>query len=1408
MAVHEDTRQGARTAVILTSREVEYLAVRPYLDRLEPQAHEGTVYEVGTLRAGQHLWEVAIADLEIGGLAAGVQAERVIAQMNPDLVCFVGLAGGVKEVASGDVVIATKIYGYTADPAGAGFRARPEGVHSSFGLLQWAKVIARESGWLRRVGSFGVAPRAHVAPIAAGERIGVDSREPVAAFLRANYDDAVAVEMEGWGALEVVYTNERPTIVIRGVCGRIDGPVEDEGADWQERAARHAAAYTVELLGVLDLVDSAARRMPSAPTSRTGPDVASFPGARALEREGRHAEAVDFFISYTGADEAWATWVAWELEAAGYKTKIQAWDFRPGSNFVVEMDRAAREAKHTIAILSPAYLDGVYTHAEWAGAFATDPTGTRRTLVPVRVEACDLSGLLAQVVYIDLLGLHESAARHALVEGVRIGRGKPSSAPTFPGTQQPEFPGPPPVSAKMRVSAPSEPLPGDGHAQAAAAGEPEEGAYLNFDLLLEPAEKEGYRAAVLASPAGTAETHFLQPFSEVELENFILRVSHGSRRRGTRGSASPDVETVKLFGQRLFESLFHDDLEQLLQRSMVAAERRDKGLRLRLRLDGAPGLADLPWEFLYERSRNHFLGLSVSTPIIRYLDLPNLGRPLVVQPPLRVLVMISSPTDYPELLVEDEWAKLGQVLGDLERRGLVTLERLERASLDALQRRLRRASYHIFHFIGHGEFDRRSQDGLLVLEDQTGRGRPLRGYELGTLLHDQRSLRLVILNACEGARAAKNDPFVGVAQSLVQQGMVAAVAMQFDITDEAATTFTQEFYGAVADGYPVDASLAEARKAMFAQGHEVEWATPVLYTRSAEGRVFDIGPQAAAKPPERRSIDAFLARRLLPVDAGVTTTLKLMVRNVGTVRETVRLRMSGGSADWISVSPATVTLAPGQEQVALVRFDPPALARPDAGPRRFAVEVVAGDDPTIAALAEGTVEVRAVDPEPLRGAEATLAARAAATHGGLAPPQVIARRTDGRRMGPWLLATTALLGLAAVVVLAAIFVRDRGPMARPGSVQATVPKVAGMTLSVAVDSLRRAGFTVRTVWEPGPSTPKGKAVRTEPAGGAATQSGATITLHASSGTIAFSPTAGDQRGIYTVGEDGKPPVLLIQSLQQGERNLYPAWSPDGSRIAFVRITPGSDRPDLYVSNADGTQPVNLTPDLPRDPRYLAYPTWSHDGARIAFVARFVAADSEGCDAYSTIGDLFVMNSDGSNPTQLTDGGCDTRPAWSPVDNRIAFTRIPPSPGSGNYDLYLVDAADPAKLEQLTNDPDIQNGVTWSPDGSRIAFVQERPAALKQDESDGALDVWIMNVDGTGRPTNLTKQLPGGGVEPAWSPDGSRIAFGCRRPDHDGDTHIGDICTIGIDGSNRRHLTASLSDGLPDTTEGGPGRLAW
>jgi len=301
------------------------------------------------------------------------------------------------------------------------------------------------------------------------------------------------------------------------------------------------------------------------------------------------------------------------------------------------------------------------------------------------------------------------------------------------------------------------------------------------------------------------------------------------------------MEVARVFGGQLFEAVFKDDVRTCLLRSLDEADRRGTGLRLRLRLTEVPELNDLPWEYLHYPTLNQFLALSTKVSVVRYLDLPQRIRPLAVEPPLKVLVMISSPSDYPQLDVNQEWMRLNQALGNLEQQGRVTLERLEEATLPALQRRLRRGEYHLFHFIGHGDFDEQAQDGLLLLEDEGERGRLVSGQYLATLMHDERTLRLAILNACEGARTTRTDPFAGTAQSLVQQGDVPAViAMQFGVTDAAAITFAQAFYAAVADGYAVDAALAEARKAIFVQGHGVEWGAPALYMRAPDGVLFSI----------------------------------------------------------------------------------------------------------------------------------------------------------------------------------------------------------------------------------------------------------------------------------------------------------------------------------------------------------------------------------------------------------------------------------------------------------------------------------------------------------------------------------------------------------------------------------------
>ena len=373
--------------------------------------------------------------------------------------------------------------------------------------------------------------------------------------------------------------------------------------------------------------------------------------------------------------------------------------------------------------------------------------------------------------------------------------------------------------------------------------------YLDFDLLIQRIG-DGYRAHVLTSPAGQASTDFSPPFLPLELENFLLRV--GRTRRGARRIDSPEMDAAKAFGARLFDAAFGGEVRSALRSSLAEADRQGAGLRIRLRLTDAPELTDLPWEYLYDPARHRFFVLSIETPLVRYLELQERIQPLGVVPPLKVLVMISSPHDYPQLDVEGEWTRLREALGDLEQRGLLVLERLDDATLLALQRRLRRGPYHVFHFIGHGGFDQQAQDGQLILEDGSGRGRLVNGRYLGILLHDQRALRLAVLNACEGARTSHTNPFAGTAQSLAQEGIPAVIAMQFEITDEAAITFAHEFYQAVADGYPVDAALAEARKAIFAQGNNVEWGTPVLYLRSPNGQIFEVAATTPPSAPQKR----------------------------------------------------------------------------------------------------------------------------------------------------------------------------------------------------------------------------------------------------------------------------------------------------------------------------------------------------------------------------------------------------------------------------------------------------------------------------------------------------------------------------------------------------------------------------
>ena len=120
------------------------------------------------------------------------------------------------------------------------------------------------------------------------------------------------------------------------------------------------------------------------------------------------------------------------IERGGYQPIIQAWHFRPGEDFVLKMQQAATESDMTIAVLSEAYLKAEFTQPEWTAAFARDPTGEKRGLIPICVAECSLTGMLLPRININLVGLNEQDAERVLLDGLKPS-GKPAQPPPFPG---------------------------------------------------------------------------------------------------------------------------------------------------------------------------------------------------------------------------------------------------------------------------------------------------------------------------------------------------------------------------------------------------------------------------------------------------------------------------------------------------------------------------------------------------------------------------------------------------------------------------------------------------------------------------------------------------------------------------------------------------------------------------------------------------------------------------------------------------------------------------------------------------------------------------------------------------------------------------------------------------------------
>jgi nucleoside phosphorylase len=245
-------------ALVVTSLPVEYSAVCRHLIELrEETSPQGTIYGRGKFTANGHCWNVCLVEVGVPNAGAAIEVERAIAHFQPGILFFVGIAGGIKDVAIGDVVVATKVYGYESGKVEDQFLTRPEVEKSAYALVQRAKQEARETDWLTRSQiSFPRNPNVWLGPIMAGEKVISAKDSAIFRLLKSHYNDAIAVEMEGFGFLKAAFAHpDIKAIVIRGISDLIDRKNDDKiepEAERQAKAADHASAFAFAMLAKME----------------------------------------------------------------------------------------------------------------------------------------------------------------------------------------------------------------------------------------------------------------------------------------------------------------------------------------------------------------------------------------------------------------------------------------------------------------------------------------------------------------------------------------------------------------------------------------------------------------------------------------------------------------------------------------------------------------------------------------------------------------------------------------------------------------------------------------------------------------------------------------------------------------------------------------------------------------------------------------------------------------------------------------------------------------------------------------------------------------------------------------------------------------------------------------------------
>jgi tetratricopeptide (TPR) repeat protein len=346
-----------------------------------------------------------------------------------------------------------------------------------------------------------------------------------------------------------------------------------------------------------------------------------------------------------------------------------------------------------------------------------------------------------------------------------------------------------------------------------------------FEIHLKKKSKDNYIAEVMDSERKTKAS---KPFV-LEMDKLKMREDLEYLEKLAISSEPVKDEFHINFGKHIFNLVFGNGIKAYYDECL----NKDQTLRIRIRIDEtARELNDIPWEFLHDGE--NFLVTQAETLISRLpLSIEKKKKGNLNQA-ISMLVVISNPLNLPVNMVlntEKEQEIILEALDKLQRERKLDIDFVDDASLDTIQDYLSEKDYHILHFTGHGVFDENQDKGFLLLEDSGGRMANVDNETIATILQNYKSLRLVVLSACQSAKASNNTGYPYLARGLLRKGIPAILSMQQSILDPSAIDFAGRFYRSLASGKPVDVALSDARLALYVgeNKNRVDFATPVLF---------------------------------------------------------------------------------------------------------------------------------------------------------------------------------------------------------------------------------------------------------------------------------------------------------------------------------------------------------------------------------------------------------------------------------------------------------------------------------------------------------------------------------------------------------------------------------------------------